>query len=248
MATEIVRNISVHQMQTFLAPKSARGRPRAVSAELMWECLEFMCRTSVPWHLLPTTANYKTVHRTFIQMQRAGVFRGIFNTIRRVYLARRPPRHLITDTSFIKNIRGRDVIGRNPTDRGRNATKLSSITDDRGITLEFVLVPGNQHDQTVLGATLHELPTIFRGLEMFADKGYDSRRNRGILFTRGFRDRILRRGQHRAKNASRKRIRVEHSYAHLKQFRHLRNRYDHLATSYCAFVHIAATILMGQKI
>jgi len=39
---------------------------------------------------------------------------------------------------------------------------------------------------------------------------------------------------------------IEHSYAHLKQFRHLRNRYDHAAASYSAFVSLACAIHTGQ--
>jgi len=41
-------------------------------------------------------------------------------------------RTVAVDTSFVKNVHGRDVLGRNPTDRGRNATKVSMLTDARG--------------------------------------------------------------------------------------------------------------------
>ena len=48
-------------------------------------------------------------------------------------MQRRKPRYHVTDTSFVKNIYGRDMVGRNPTDRGRNATKISIVTDGFGI-------------------------------------------------------------------------------------------------------------------
>ena len=34
---------------------------------------------------------------------------------------------IIADTSYVKNVSGRDVIGRNHTDRGRMATKVSML-------------------------------------------------------------------------------------------------------------------------
>lgn len=43
---------------------------------------------------------------------------------------------VIVDCSFIKNVCGRDVVGRNPTDRG--ATKVSLITNEHGRLLAFI--------------------------------------------------------------------------------------------------------------
>ena len=37
--------------------------------------------------------------------------------------------------SYVKNIRGRNLLGRNPTDRGRNSSKISALTDKRGIAI-----------------------------------------------------------------------------------------------------------------
>jgi putative transposase len=196
--------------------------------------------------MLPTDGvSYKTVHRTFIQLQRAGIFDRIHKAVVRIYLTRRRPKYHATDTTYIKNVCGRDCLGRNPTDRGRKATKISSITDDLGATLTFTLFPGNRSDQIVLPDTLvgFDVP---RGMELFADKGYDSRANRALVCAQGYRERIGKRGQKRGPNARRKRVIIEHSYAHLKQFRHLRNRYDHLATSYAAFVALACAIVIGN--
>ena len=49
---------------------------------------------------------------------------------------------LLVDASYVKNIRGcmvasdhaggRNLLGRNPTDRGRNSSKISALTDKRG--------------------------------------------------------------------------------------------------------------------
>uniref|UniRef100_A0A6C0C100 Uncharacterized protein n=1 Tax=viral metagenome TaxID=1070528 RepID=A0A6C0C100_9ZZZZ len=38
---------------------------------------------------------------------------------------------LVIDTSYVKNVHGFDVVGRNPTDRGRKASKISLLTNSR---------------------------------------------------------------------------------------------------------------------
>ena len=119
-------------------------------------------------------------------------------------------------TSYIKNVLGGDVIGRNHTDRGRLATKLSAITDDLGVVLRFELFPGNRSGQKVLPQTIgpYRPPA---GMEFYADKGYDSRANRSFVRRLGYRDNISKRGQRRMHNGNRKRIRIEHSFARIKQ-------------------------------
>ncbi len=53
---------------------------------------------------------------------------------------------LAVDTSFVKNVFGKDVTGRNPTDRGRKATKVSLLTDHRGTPLCSVFHKANKSD------------------------------------------------------------------------------------------------------
>ena len=252
MDMHVAWRIACHKVDRFFAERSspngrvvAQGRPRVFTASDLLTLFTKMCRTSQPWSAIHP--QYKTLHRNFRQLVDGGVFESIQRQIVRIYTSRRSAQHHITDTKYIKNVLGRDVIGRNPTDRGRMATKLSTITDHSGVVLLFALFPGNTSDQRVLPPTLQD----FRappGMELFADKGYDSRSNRAYITSCGYRDRISRRGQKRLPNGSRKRIRIEHSYARLKQFRHLRDRYDHLATSFRAFVVIANICIIDQEL
>jgi len=242
----VVRTIAVNLIDAAFAKKCAGGRPRVFTASRIIDLLILMCQTSQAWHHLPgTDGKYKTLHRNFMQLTRMGVFAELHRRVIRLYTRRRPAKHHITDTSNIKNVLGTDVIGRCYTDRGRMATKLSTVTDDIGVALLFNLFPGNKSDQKVLPETLGTYRPP-RGTEFFADKGYDSRANRAFVCGLGYRDRISKRGQRRMPNGNRKRIRIEHSYARLKQFRHLRQRYDKLAIAYASFVAIAITVVVSQ--
>ena len=48
---------------------------------------------------------------------------------------------LVVDTTFVKNVYGKDVVGRNPTDRGR--FKVSLLTDSQGTPLCSVFHKAN---------------------------------------------------------------------------------------------------------
>ena len=243
-----VKSIAVTTIGEAISKKSNCGRPRAFSAEEILDALLLMCKTSQPWRLLPgINGRYKTLHRNFMHLSRAGVFVKIQKRIVRLYTRCRRPKHHITDTSYIKNVLGTDVVGRNYTDRGRMATKLSTITDDVGVVLLFQLFPGNKSNQKVLPGTIGNFRPP-QQLELFADKGYDSRANRAYLRKLGYRERISKRGQRRMPNANRKRIRIEHSYARLKQFRRLRQRYEKLAVTFASFVVVANVHVVSQEV
>jgi IS5 family transposase len=109
------------------------------------------------------------------------------------------------------------------------------------------LFPSNVSDQRVLPLTLVDLLPA-KGLELFADKGYDSKANRSYIVSLGYKDRIAKRGQRRQHNAGRKRIRVEHSYARIKQFHRLRNRHEKLAISYLSLTQVALVHIISHTI
>jgi len=58
------------------------------------------------------------------------------------------------DSSYVKSIYGRDCIGHNPTDRGRNATNVSAIVASDGVPVALAFFPGNTSDQRTVEVTL----------------------------------------------------------------------------------------------
>lgn len=55
-------------------------------------------------------------------------------------------KNLITDTTYLKNVQGRDCLGRNSSDRGRNASKFSLVTDVNSAPIAYSIHPGNCPD------------------------------------------------------------------------------------------------------
>jgi hypothetical protein len=47
--------------------------------------------------------------------------------------------------SFVKNICGRDCLGKSSVDRGRKASKISALVDSYGVPLTMLFHPGNKN-------------------------------------------------------------------------------------------------------
>jgi IS5 family transposase len=85
-------------------------------------------------------------------------------------------------------------VGANPVDRGKPGTKLL-VCDGGGLPLTAVVTAANVNDTTMFQAVVEDIPPIrtpagrrrTRPDAVHADKGYDSRANRGYLRRRGIR-------------------------------------------------------------
>jgi len=90
----------------------------------------YVCKTGCQWRAIEGMdgVSCKTVYYWFRKWSKARVFEHAFYNLVHAYgnVTFNP---LVCDTSFVKNVFGHDVVGRNPTDRGRNATKVSLLTD-----------------------------------------------------------------------------------------------------------------------
>ncbi len=143
------------------------------------------------------------------------------------------------DTSFVKNVHGTQVLGRNPTDRGRKATKVSLLTDKQGTPLCTVFHKANKNDcctlRHLLSNAARKTNSVGRYKELLADKGYDSQDCRGVCSAFGLTNSIPHR---RTRDIDRRRYAVEQTFGILDQFRRIRVRYDFKSFHYIAMLHI----------
>ena len=74
---------------------------------------------------------------------------------------------------------GGDQIGPNPTDRAKNGTKKSLLTDGAGGTLSIVIAPANVNDHKLLEETLDSIvverpkASCAKPQHLCLDKDYD---------------------------------------------------------------------------
>src|SRR5262249_3387318 len=94
---------------------------------------------------------------------------------------------------------GGDEIGPNPTDRAKNGTKKSVLTDAAGGPLLIVIAPANVNDHKLLEATIKAMvierpePTEQAPQNLCLDKGYDNKPGREVVKKHGYKDHIRRR-------------------------------------------------------
>ena len=110
--------------------QGSRGPHVKLSVAYIIDRVYYVCKTGCQWSTLEVEGgSYKTIFHYFNLWSKARLFEHAFFALSSSKPFITGP--LSIDTSFVKNVFGRDVIGRNPTDRGRKATKVSAMASRR---------------------------------------------------------------------------------------------------------------------
>jgi transposase len=235
------------QKAALLDPPAATGRRRVLSDSDALRSIFTVCRTGMQWREVASTACYTTVFRRMHSWVAHGVFEAAYVATLQAYRRLCPPTHYCIDSSFVKNAYCRHGTGRNPTDRGRKALKVSVVTDQRGIVHGLGLSPANRPDVTLLGDTLRGMLTTLDRLPLYADRGYDSRRNRGICESYHLRDRIFRRRTRTTRRAAAKRIVVENTFSWIDKYRRLLYAYEQSPCTHRALLLLALGNVLTRR-
>jgi hypothetical protein len=149
-----------------------------------------LIRTGMQWReLTPQTASYITVFKHTHRWATADLFQRAYTRCLQAYSATHPARRYELDS--VKNQYERaSGLGRNPTDRGRKALKLAAVVDHNGVVVGASTFPANKPDVSLFAATLSEMLISIRRIELFTDRGFDSRKNRRHAQRLGLTDRI----------------------------------------------------------
>ena len=147
--------------------------------------------------------------------------------------------------------KGGDLVGPNPTDRGKPGTKRHLLTERGGIPLAKLVTPANQHESMVFEQMLDAVPPITqpnghrrqRPNKLHADKAYDIPRCRRALSQRHIKVRIARKGRDSSEKLGRHRWVVERTLAWLGQYRRLTIRYERRADIHDAFLTLGCALI-----
>ena len=222
------------------------GRPKTLTDEVALECAFKLLRTGMQWREIDSPVAYTTVFRRLQSWQKEHIFEKAYKRALKTYKKLQPTQFYCVDSSYVKNQYGREGVGKNHTDRGRKATKLSIVVDQSGIAHGVRCDPGNRPDVTLLGASLKSIQ-LLESVPLYADRGYDSRNNRRLCTEHGLPDRIFRRRTKTTRRTNAKRIVVEHAFAWLDQYRRLLRLYDHTVQKYLSWVFLALGNQIGKR-
>lgn len=206
-------------------------------------------RTGCQWRELASNlVSPKTIHNYFRRWSEAGIFKTAYQKILAYVRRQKPDLYYAVDSTLIKNIGGRNCLGGNHADRGRNASKISVIVNNNGIPLNIKIFPGNRHDSILFRSTIeNSLVRLTHRLPVHADKAYDNRPCRKVLQDNHLNDAILKKRVYNSPILQKNRLVVEHFFAWLKMYRRLILRYDHKVSNYLAFVYLASSSIALAK-
>jgi transposase len=139
---------------------------------------------------------------------------------------------------------------------GKKGTKRHLLVEGRGVPLSIVVTGANRHDVSqlteVLGQKVVEPVTETQIENLCADAGYAGAKPEEAIRSAGYIPHVRSRGEERATKKKYPSYRtrrwvVEACHSWLNRFRKLAIRYEKLASTHLALLHLAAAIIALRK-
>ena len=151
-----------------------------------------------------------------------------------------------------------DLVGPNPTDRGKNGVKKSVLVEADGGPLAVVIEGANVHDTNLLAQTLESVvvprpvPTAQAPQNLCLDKGYDNPTGRAAVAEWRYSPHVRRIGEEKLDLTGKKRHParrwvVERTLAWLSKCRGLLVRYDKKARNYLGMLQLGCALLWMRR-
>lgn len=245
--------------------KDKSVRRRKADHQVIANLLIKLLRSGMQWkYLEPSNFSYHTVYKRFEVWKSHGVFEAAWKELLKLYSRKRLKENaewfntLFIDCSYIKNVAGRDLLGKNPSDRGRNAMKMSVICDRNSVPISTTFYPGNRNDSTTEKDSIEAIACKIRKrknqiVTITGDKAYVGKTNRhgnsGV--------RMISPPKKNAKNSYRsdedkirltERNKIEHVFCWQDKFRRLILQQEKTSKSYIAFNFIALSIIVANRL
>jgi putative transposase len=164
------------------AERQGAGRPRA-NQRSIWNGIWYHLWSGCQWKAIHRSwfgVCSSVIHERFQSWQRSGVFDAILRTLVEFYAERQGIgwSWQSVDSKMSPAPLADDGCGRNPTDRGKQGSKIHLLVDERGAPLALHVTAANEHDKwsadDLIIAIVVERPAPAAGEQHFcADKGYD---------------------------------------------------------------------------
>ena len=154
---------------------------------------------------------------------------------------------------------GGDLIGPNPTDRGKAGTKRSILVEKEGGPLSVIVAGANVHDTKLLDATLEAVvvqrpkPTSESPQRLCLDKGYDNTTGHQAVAEHEYVEHIRRIGEEKLDESGNKKYParrwvVERTLAWLSKCRAIGTRYDKKSRNYLALLQLACSLIWYRRL
>jgi transposase len=245
-----------------LTPRGPQGGRKPIPHRTVLTGILFALRTGIPWDCLPRQLGYgsaSTLWRRLRDWQAQGIWQQIHFTLLD-WLARLGGiewHHAAVDSSSVRAVGAGEETGPNPVDRAKAGSKRHVLVDGRGAPLAIRLTPANRHDSKECLPLLDAVPSLVgpaggrprqRPEIVLGDAAYGTLANRSGVIARGIRPWLSWRGEGHGSGLGRWRWVVEDVMQRLNRFRRLRVRYERRADIHQAFLWLACTVIVWQKL
>ncbi|WTJ01723.1 IS5 family transposase (plasmid) [Streptomyces sp. NBC_00015] len=242
------------------APKLVEGRPRVPDRQALCGIL-FVLHTGIQWEYLPQELGFgsgMTCWRRLAVWNEAGVWDRLHVLLLEKLRSKDQLdwSRAVIDSSHVRAARPGPKSGPSPVDRARPGSKHHLIVDGQGIPLAVSLTGGNRNDVTQLEPLLDKIPAVAgragrprrRPDALLADRGYDHDKYRRLLWQRGIRPVIAKRGEPHGTGLGIFRYVVERTIAWLHGFRRLRIRWERRDDIHEAFLGLAVCLITHRHV
>jgi transposase len=224
------------------------GHPPAETVRVLATLRRFV-REGTPWRSLratPAEASGSTLRRRLADWAEINLLQRVHALL--VAMLRGDPT-LIVDSCSVRAKRGGDLVGPNPTDRGKHGTKYHLAVTGDGIPVACAATGANVND-TVLFERLFLMAfaVVAKIGTVFADKGYDAEGNRETCRAFGAEPQLHKRGRPRGSGLGKRRWPVERSNAWLLENRRLALRYDRKGFIVQSLLQAACLFLVAGRL
>ncbi len=210
-----------------------------------------------PWRTIEKIP-WETAYKTYIKLLKRNIIKNTYIDLLRQYYKTAPHGKLklqFTDTTCVKNRYGSDLVKYNGHKKMK-CTKVSFITDSKGIPISVYVANGTEHDSNVLLKQLkHPFLINCDLLEqhkkiILADSGYDSKQVINKLKTLGYapiiavnkrnnKYRKIRKLTRNEQSLYKNRIIIEHTNNKFKVHRRCICRYDRYIEAFNGSIYIS---------
>jgi transposase len=224
------------------------GHPPAETVRVLATLRRFG-REGTPWRSLkatPREASGSTLRRRLADWAEINLLQRVHALL--VAMLRGDPT-LIVDSCSVRAKRGGDLVGPNPTDRGKQGSKYHLAVTGDGVPVACAVTGANVND-TVLFERLFLMAfaVVAKIGTVFADKGYDAEGNRETCRAFGAEPQLHKRGRPRGSGLGKRRWPVERSNAWLLENRRLALRYDRQGFIVQSLLQAACLFLVAGRL
>lgn len=233
------------------------GRP-SIEKKRALNGIYYLLKTGIHWKGLPRCfGSTSAIHRFFQKLVSLNFFQKLwfhelkhYDKIHGLNLAKQA-----MDCAHHKSPLGCEKSGKSPVDRRKLGSKISVLSESKGIPIGLAIGSANQHDSTLFIETMLSIPSFLKQpayKEMNLDSAYDSNLIKTALFNLYYVPKI-------SPNQRRKKVRppnpigysrwfIEPVHAWMNKFRAIFIRYSKLASNYLAYTQFASAIIILNKI